>query len=55
MFRIRGPPLLCLLIESSAAATQYWHDLVASAARDFITSGVVFAIANEEDFLDDLR
>jgi hypothetical protein len=36
-------------------ATQYWHDLVASVARDFISSGVVFATANEEDFLDDIR
>jgi protein disulfide isomerase len=36
-------------------ATQYWHNMVASVANQFCDSDIVFAVANEEDYPDDLR
>ena len=37
------------------AATQYWHSMVAAVANQFRDSDIVFAVANEEDYPDDLR
>lgn len=48
------PPCTCP-IPMFHTATQYWHNLVASVAHKFQDSGVQFAIANEEDYPDDLR
>ena len=36
-------------------ATQYWHDLIASVAKDFQDSGLIFAIADEEEYANDLK
>lgn len=36
-------------------ATQYWHGIVATVAHKFSTSDIMFAVANEADFPDDLR
>lgn len=36
-------------------ATQYWHDMIAAVANKFRGSDIVFAVANEEDYPDDLR
>ena len=43
------------LLLAPRAATKYWHGLVASIAKDFSPFGVVFAIADEEDYSDELR
>lgn len=40
---------------SMHTATRYWHGVVASVAQDFADSGILFAIANEADYPDDLR
>ena len=37
------------------AATRYWHGMVAAVASQFCDSDIVFAVANEEDYPDDLR
>ncbi len=36
-------------------ATSYWHNLVASIAKDFKDQDLTFAIANEEDFPTDIK
>ena len=36
-------------------ATQYWHTMLASVAKDFVNTDIVFAIANEADFPGDLQ
>ena len=35
--------------------TRYWHGVVASVAHKFSSSDITFAIANEEDFPEDLQ
>ena len=36
-------------------ATKYWHNLIASVAKDFKNQDLTFAIANEEDFATDIK
>eukprot|EP00731_Ephydatia_muelleri_P009083 Em0004g1421a len=36
-------------------STQYWHTMLASVAKDFTNTDIVFAIANEADFPGDLQ
>ena len=40
---------------SLSPATQYWHSLLASVVREFCHSDIVFAVANEEEYPNDLR
>jgi protein disulfide isomerase len=56
----RHRPLLLAYLEvdwsrDGVKAIQYWHGLLASVARQFRDSDILFAIANEEDYPDDLR
>lgn len=37
------------------AATSYWHDTIASVAKDFRREDISFAIANEADFATDIK
>ena len=38
-----------------SSATQYWHDMIASVAKDFHDSELGFAVADEEMFPNDLK
>ena len=40
---------------SLPSATQYWHDLIASVAKDFRDSQLGFSVADEELFANDLK
>ena len=37
------------------AATLYWHNLIASVAKDFVKEDLSFAISNEDDFPTDIK
>ena len=63
MIQATGPVLhsLCLLLfpppppPPPPPATQYWHNMIASVAKDFQDSGLVFAVASEDEFPNDLK
>jgi len=36
-------------------ATSYWHNLVASVAKDYVKQDLTFAISNEEDYQEEIK
>ena len=38
-----------------STATSYWHNLVASVAKDYVQQDLTFAISNEADYQDEIK